>query len=52
MKKALSILLAMAMMISMATGMTLSAAAEDDTKSVGFVTFGLGGDFFQQLADK
>lgn len=52
MKKALSILLAMSMMVSMALGMSLSAAAEDDTKSVGFVTFGLGGDFFQQLADK
>ena len=27
------------------------APAEGETKSVGFVTFGLGGDFFQMLAD-
>lgn len=29
----------------------VQAAADDGDHSVGFVTFGLGGDFFQQLAD-
>ncbi len=51
MKKALSFILAAALTASMATGLAVTAHAEDDTKSVGFVTFGLGGDFFQQLAD-
>lgn len=50
-KKAMSLILAAALTASMTTGMAVTAHAEDDTKSVGFVTFGLGGDFFQQLAD-
>ena len=50
MKKALSFVLAAALTVSMTAGMAVTAHAED-TKSVGFVTFGLGGDFFQQLAD-
>lgn len=51
MKKAMGILMAAALTASMTAGMAVTAHAEDDTKSVGFVTFGLGGDFFQQLAD-
>ncbi len=51
MKKALSVLLAAALTMSMAAGTVMTTQAEE-TKSVGFVTFGLGGDFFQQLADK
>ena len=49
-KKAMSLILAAALTASMTAGMAVSAHAED-SKSVGFVTFGLGGDFFQQLAD-
>ena len=49
-KKAMSLILAAALTVSMTAGMAVSAHAED-SKSVGFVTFGLGGDFFQQLAD-
>ena len=52
MKKALSIVLAAALTASLATGMAVTSHAEEDKKSIGFVTFGLGGDFFQQLADK
>ena len=48
MKKALSILLALVMILSCFVGCT---AVAEEKKTVGFVTFGLGGDFFQQLAD-
>lgn len=51
MKKATSLILATAIAASMTVGATLPVYAESDTKTVGFVTFGLGGDFFQQLAD-
>ena len=51
MKKAVSILMAAALTASLTAGMAVNTYAED-TKSVGFVTFGLGGDFFQQLADR
>jgi len=51
MKKATSLILAAALSASLMTGAAVTAHAEDEKKSVGFVTFGLGGDFFQQLAD-
>ena len=51
MKKALSIILAAAMTASLTAAMAVNTHAEEQ-KSVGFVTFGLGGDFFQQLADR
>ena len=46
MKKLIAMLLAVLMLCSF--GITASAASKP---SVGFVTFGLGGDFFQALAD-
>ena len=46
MKKVLAIVLALAMMFALC-----AAASAEDKPSVGFVTFGLGGDFFQMLAD-
>lgn len=61
MKKVLSVLLVVAMLGCMVAGCgsnssTSGSAAEtasssDEGYSVGFVTFGLGGDFFQALAD-
>lgn len=51
MKKVVSMLLTVAMLVVGVMGTTVTAHAEEDKKSVGFVTFGLGGDFFQQLAD-
>ena len=47
MKKLLTLLLALAMLFALA----VPAYAADKKPSVGFVTFGLGGDFFQALAD-
>jgi ABC-type sugar transport system substrate-binding protein len=53
MKKKVSVILTL--LIAMATlfAFTVTASADDadEKKSVGFVTFGLGGDFFQNLAD-
>lgn len=46
MKKILALVLAVVMLFAL----TATASAEDKP-SVGFVTFGLGGDFFQMLAD-
>ena len=51
MKKMMSFLLATALTVGMTAGVAATTYAEEDKKSVGFVTFGLGGDFFQQLAD-
>ncbi len=51
MKKVVSMLLTVAMLVVGTVGFTVNAHAEEEKKSVGFVTFGLGGDFFQQLAD-
>lgn len=48
MKKFISMLLVACMLVCVPA---VSAVADDDAKSVGFVTFGLGGDFFQALAD-
>ncbi|MDD3403962.1 MAG: sugar ABC transporter substrate-binding protein [Hespellia sp.] len=36
---------------SSAEGSAAGTSASDEKKSIGFVTFGLGGDFFQALAD-
>ncbi len=47
MKKILAIALALVMVFSLAA----TAAAAEDKPSAAFVTFGLGGDFFQALAD-
>ena len=51
MKKMVSLLLTAALVLSMTVGMAAVTHADEEKKSVGFVTFGLGGDFFQQLAD-
>lgn len=58
MKKGISLLLVMCMLVfglaacgSTGNKDTQSGSQTDDKKSVGFVTFGLGGDFFQALAD-
>ena len=62
MKKALALLLALAMVFALvACGNTTPAAsseaevasapADNAGKKIGFVTFGLGGDFFQMLAE-
>lgn len=53
MKRTISILLVLCMIALALVGCAKPAAApaEDEKKSVGFVTFGLGGDFFQMLAD-
>ena len=51
MRKAASFLLTAAVTAGLFAGMAMNTCAEE-TKSVGFVTFGLGGDFFQQLADR
>lgn len=51
MKKALAVLLTTAMVAGATTGMAVNTHAEESKGSVGFVTFGLGGDFFQALAD-
>ena len=48
MKKLLALTLALVMVLMMVPG---CFAAKDEKPSVGFVTFGLGGDFFQALAD-
>lgn len=48
MKKTLSILFALTMLLTCFAGYT---AVAEEQKTAGFVTFGLGGDFFQQLAD-
>ena len=47
MKKAISILLALTMLFALG----VSASAADAKPKAAFVTFGLGGDFFQALAD-
>lgn len=47
MKRILSLVLALALVLSLAVGV----AAAEDKKTAAFVTFGLGGDFFQALAD-
>ena len=47
MKKAISILLVLTMIFAIG----VSASAPDKKPSAAFVTFGLGGDFFQALAD-
>ncbi len=47
MKKAIAILLALTMLLALG----VSASAADKKPSAAFVTFGLGGDFFQALAD-
>lgn len=47
MKKALSLLLVLTMIFALG----VSASAADKKPSAAFVTFGLGGDFFQALAD-
>ena len=46
MKKMMSFLLATALTVGMTAGVAATTYAEEDKKSVGFVTFGLGGDFF------
>ena len=52
MKKFLAILIAAAMVLTMAfTAFAAEVPEEGDKPVIGFVTFGLGGDFFQQLAD-
>lgn len=48
MKKLTAAVLTVGMLAAMPTSTVL---AEDEGYSVGFVTFGLGGDFFQSLAD-
>ena len=50
MKKFLALLMALSMIFALCV-CAPSASAEDAEKSIGFVTFGLGGDFFQALAD-
>ncbi len=50
MKKTVAMVLAASMTLASALGVSSVAMAEEK-KSVGFVTFGLGGDFFQNLAD-
>ena len=47
MKKAIAILLALTMLLALG----VSASAADKKPTAAFVTFGLGGDFFQALAD-
>lgn len=47
MKKCISILLAVMLIFSL----SIPAYAADKKPSAAFVTFGLGGDFFQALAD-
>ena len=44
MKKMMSFLLATALTVGMTAGVAATTYAEEDKKSVGFVTFGLGGD--------
>lgn len=58
MKKVLSTLLVVCMVICMAmgcgskdSGNSAESSEVNEEKSIGFVTFGLGGDFFQALAD-
>lgn len=53
MKKTLALILALVMILALtACGQSAAPAKDPDKKpSVGFVTFGLGGDFFQALAD-
>lgn len=53
MKRLLTLILATGLIMSTMFGMAVSVQAEEssETHSVGFVTFGLGGDFFQSLAD-
>ena len=48
MKKIISLVLALAMVLTLAVG----TASAEEKKTAGFVTFGLGGDFFQMLADE
>ena len=48
MKKLTAAVLTVGMLAAMPASTVL---AEDEGYSVGFVTFGLGGDFFQSLAD-
>lgn len=50
MKKSISLILALVMVFSLAICCQTAAYAEEKP-SIGFVTFGLGGDFFQALAD-
>ncbi|MCF0132240.1 MAG: substrate-binding domain-containing protein [Blautia sp.] len=50
MKKMITTLLAVCMLAAALTAGSISVAAEE-THTAGFVTFGLGGDFFQALAD-
>ena len=51
MKKTISMLLAAGMTTATVFGSVAAVSAADEKPSVGFVTFGLGGDFFQNLAD-
>lgn len=46
MKKTIALIIALVMLLALSAG-----AFADEKPSVGFVTFGLGGDFFQALAD-
>lgn len=52
MKKMLSVILTVCMIVGALSAFAVTASADDsEKKTVGFVTFGLGGDFFQNLAD-
>ena len=51
MKKVLSLLLTVCMLICMPVTTVFAGEEGGEGYSVGFVTFGLGGDFFQSLAD-
>ena len=52
MKKILCILLAIVLVVSLAACGESNNSGSGSGKKVGFVTFGLGGDFFQMLADE
>jgi len=51
MKKIVSLLLVAAMLAMCFVGCGGAKEEKKDGKTIGFVTFGMGGDFFQQLAD-